>query len=91
MESSVIKIDLVGNFKVKPIKVKGLDERYDHNVSVIGEDRYSQTILILGGKNEKGKYDNAMLALRMELTPMFLLLHYLDATRVSYLLGTNQC
>ena len=50
VESSVIKIDLVGNFQVKPIKIKGLRGRSKHAVSVIGEDRYSQTILILGGK-----------------------------------------
>ena len=91
VEGSVIKIDLVGGFQVKPIKVKGLGRRRDHAVSVIGEDRYSQTILILGGWNEKRERDNAMIALRLELTPMFHLLHYMEATIVWWILGVNQC
>lgn len=89
VKGPVLRIDLVGNNKVQPIKIKGLEPRYYHTTSVIKESSNSQTILILGGDNEENVTDNASLVFQMTKMNMYHLLHFFDATGVWWLLGTN--
>ena len=91
-DSRVHQIDLAGYTpKVKSIEINGLGPRMYHSTTVIEEDSYSQTILILGGYNEKSKEDNAALVFQLDLMDEYTLLHYFEATGVWWLLGTNQC
>ena len=76
--------------KARPVKIEGLEPRYSHSTTVVQESPGSQTILILGGCNKNNKIDNAALAFRMQASGWYLL-HYLDATNIRYLLGSNQC
>ena len=76
---------------MKPIKIDGLGPRYSHSTTVLKEDSYSQTVLILGGWNENNDRDNRALVFQMRNNSVYALLHYLDAAGIRWLLGVNQC
>ena len=67
-----IQLDLAEKTaRTKPVEILGLEPRRRHSTTIVQEDTYSQTILILGGRPEKYRLDNAMIAFKLIKTKEF--------------------
>ena len=88
-QDGVLQIDPADG-RVLSVKIAGLQPRKVHSTVEIPEESHKVSVIFLGGFDENPNFSSTVQTFQI-IDNRFTLLHYLDATGLNRLLGTNQC